>query len=285
MDTVEVPLEIRSQGFVIFVDIGDEHELPFVLDTGSTGTSIDDDVARRLGLESQRELRSYSAGGRSSIRDQLSTPVEVRIGSDRWTLPLVISNLDEPDAGWVGIIGLDVLRDRDFEVDARAGVLRIHPPGAAACQETPPGFARVETRPTWIGVLPPFVIGSAGLLRIEGTLDGEPVSGVLDLGAGGTLVNHRAAARSGIDTRALVPASGVSATDAEGRSLSVASAGFDELRIGTASWALPGLYVADIPPFRLVHLHRRPAVWFGGDLFIDRPLWLCLPEHAVLIGE
>lgn len=128
------PLSLERAGFgrvSVRVRLGGVEEYRFLVDTGSTYSSISPRVASRLRLPPAGRVLATAAGGEAVIR--LVKPPWIQLGSRTFTLPWVCV-LPEDQAGlagaYDGILGQDVLRRADYVVDVRAGRLWIDPPPA-----------------------------------------------------------------------------------------------------------------------------------------------------------
>jgi predicted aspartyl protease len=128
------PLPLERDGFgrvAVRVRLGGVEGYLFLVDTGSTYSSISPRVASRFRLPDAGRVLATAAGGEGVIR--LVKPPRIRLGSRTFTLPWVCV-LPEDQAGlakaYDGILGQDILRRVDYVVDVRAGRLWIDPPPA-----------------------------------------------------------------------------------------------------------------------------------------------------------
>lgn len=170
----QIPIDIYH-GYLIVapVDIGQLHGLRFLLDTGCTNTVIDRRVAKRLGLAAQRtkvvnfdKLVAVASGELPEITFGLEQAHNLRV---------LIEDLRYVPAGQApldGIIGLDLLRRRNFLVDYAEARLVFDASETAGMQAVPMHV-------------------SSTTLSVEAQLDGRPVWMIADTGLLRTMIYER----------------------------------------------------------------------------------------------
>ena len=170
----QLPVEI-DDGYLIVaeVSVGELHGLRFLLDTGTSTTAIDRRVAKRLGvLGKPAKVINFN----KTVSVGLGEVAEISYGSEQaFNVPVLIEDLRYLYAGRGpvdGIIGLDLLRRKNFLIDY-AGKQVVF--GASASDGMRAAPMRVE----------------GNVLRVGAELDGTPVWMIADTGIFGTVLYER----------------------------------------------------------------------------------------------
>lgn len=216
---VEIPLERQADGR-LFVQamIGGVGPYPFLLDTGSSVTVLDELLVAELGLAAQHfDVKVHGVGG---VRTAAAyEAVSVEVGGEVLTPPWVVGfNLPEAtDAR--GVIGVDVLSQRTVEIDGAANLLRL-----GRTRYAPPAGSSVS-RST-------LVIDAHGLPHVEVRVNDSPGLALVDTGMAGMIIDPDFAAR------ARVPMSDgpIQLIDAVNELTAVRRTGRARLNIGRARW-------------------------------------------------
>jgi clan AA aspartic protease (TIGR02281 family) len=121
---LRIPFERSGTLMLVQVLLNDEVEAPFLIDTGASGISIPDAVARRLGLRIDAEtprLQVQTAGG--VVSEPLVRLDSVQVGPARveQISALVNSSME------VGLLGGSFFNNFVYEVDAGAGFITLRP--------------------------------------------------------------------------------------------------------------------------------------------------------------
>lgn len=194
-----VPLHYRPPTLVVGARVNGSKALPFAFDTGSTTSLIDARVARRLGI---RAARRPGPGGPSFARAR-----SLAVGrAEARDLELIIRDLSgisrQVGLELAGIIGFNWMEQFVFEIDFRAGRLRIWPRATELTRtadqlplplelHSPPGF-------------------SGATLYVPGTLEGSYGCAMeIDTGTDRGLLGRHMAAQLGVDVNQLSRSSGV----------------------------------------------------------------------------
>ncbi|HEY4555992.1 MAG TPA: aspartyl protease family protein, partial [Lysobacter sp.] len=161
----------------------------FVVDTGASASAVHEHTRARLGLvpEPGAPIEMHGAAGSQRIhRYRLPRLTLAGVAADR----LLVSGLPEGvrhGEDVMGVLGRDVFGTRLVEFDLPGGRLGLHRAGAV------PASAR-----GW-HVVPVRLMPGTGLVVLEVSLEGRPVTAVLDTGARQTFVNWHAARAAGIE--------------------------------------------------------------------------------------
>jgi hypothetical protein len=173
----EVVLSLRSSGTVrVPVTVNGQGPFEFVLDTGSSHTTVSSDLVDRLALPVVAKVRVSTPSG---VETQPVVKVEgMAIGSARveGLMPSVVSHarLRQMEPGVHGVVGLDFLAVFDFTVDYRRKRL-------IWTAEPADGHDR----------LPLVRAGDRRLVQLPGDDPGEPVLMVPDSGSEGFVIFER----------------------------------------------------------------------------------------------
>jgi aspartyl protease len=244
----------------------DGHRFTFQLDTGASETAITQATWKTLGLPHGEAAESHGAGG--AIAGTEVVPLrELRVGGEAVRdLRVSVMALDEVGAEEKldGILGQDVLGRFVTEVDIPGRTLVLHPAGSTAWRT-----------PELIGV---DYTEAMGLIRLGGALDGRPIAAILDLGAGATIANRRAAPEA-------VAVEGAAALGADGAALQMASAKTTKLAIGEVAFGVPQVFVSDLPVFGVLGLADEPAIILGMDLLASRRVVIDRQAKRVYISR
>lgn len=181
----EIPLALSEVGTpVVRVRIG-QHEYQFWLDTGSSMTMLASDVARSLGITAliNDTLEVVTSTGRVAAQPAVIPAMELGLLAMRNVPTMIVDDAlmrmrerrpvnQERTFKIDGIIGFDIIRRLDIEVDYPARVLRLRDPALSG---------RIHDRNMfWVG-LP--------IVRVT-TMSGIPLHFALDTGAERTFVTE-----------------------------------------------------------------------------------------------
>lgn len=125
----EMPFRLSS-GYLIEVEgrIGDQNNLKFVIDTGATITIVDQKIADRIKLE-RRPAESFSFDRK--LEWQSATVPEIQFGPIRASnvVALVghVAGYSQFTKNVDAIIGMDLLKLRNFTIDFDAKTITFHP--------------------------------------------------------------------------------------------------------------------------------------------------------------
>jgi predicted aspartyl protease len=168
-----------------------------------------------------------------------------------------------------GLLGIDVLRQFDVELDLQAGTGALY--RSRNCPTAkPPGLLPMSTFD-----IPPTA--APGQLQIIVELDGKPLHALLDTGATSMVVDRRVALLLGVTGEALnadrsATARGVAPSDAK-----IAIHHFSRLRIGGTSVDNPHIPVAELPP-------NAGDMALGMDYMRNRKLWFSFSSRKVYVS-
>ena len=187
-----VPLELKNHLFIVPVTLNG-HAIGMLLDTGARKSMLGEAAVQRLNLvrDPRSSLRSWvwvdSAQPDARI-DSMS------IGAAALSLNRLAVNSFGGHQPFDGILGLDILRDYDLDIDGPKRVLTLY--RIRRCEPAPPPWdeaaapiAGFSTRTGWLKL--PFKLNG-----VEGT-------GFLDTGASNTMITPQMAQRLGLTDQEL----------------------------------------------------------------------------------
>jgi predicted aspartyl protease len=269
-----VPLKRSPSGHalidaVLEVSTGERLRLPFLLDTGASGSIVSLAVLPSI-LRAAVETRTdgeaiHSAAGQvTGDRDVLRARLHLGAWESQEIELTVLPLGDLAAAVGVplgGIIGLDLLALGELRIDLKAKRLTL---SAGESREPALGFASV-----------PFRLIADALIVVDVQVDDVTAAAILDLGAAITVINQAAA--DGI----MRPGAGGSRTQeagtweaaalgAQAAGVAAISCTLERIRMGAAEAEQFPVYIAELPVFETLGLHDTPALLLGLDFFADR---------------
>jgi predicted aspartyl protease len=257
--TYEVPLWLENGRLVVPVQVDGLDSLRFILDTAAESSAVTRALAERLAVDPSRlrRMRVVGVGGTRVMTSVALRSLSVGGGAVAGVRAIVVEGSAlGGDGGFDGLLGNDVLRGYDVEIDVAGGRLRLH--GASGAGELPGGRSSTTL---------PMKAARSGFVAFDATLAGGAVHAILDTGAPVSLVNWRAAALAGVspETRGLRERrSGTAGLD--GVSLVTHEHWFDGLALGATRFPASVLRIADLPLFEVAGVAAEPAMLIGVDL-------------------
>jgi len=179
----ELSFEVAG-GYLVVVDgsIGNLHGLKFVLDTGATHSAVSNKVANQLGLQ---RITGKVFNIDKMVQTEWAALPEVELGPIRAShVPVMVTNLDYFKSLAIrvdAVIGLDLLRQRNFSIDFSEKKLR---------------FGQMETGRHSV----PMVSDDISL-RVEAEANGRLVHMILDSGAPGPMFYEERLENRAVDYR------------------------------------------------------------------------------------
>jgi predicted aspartyl protease len=258
----QVPLELRNHVFVVPVTING-HAIDMLLDTGAQKSLLGEAVVQRLNLV--RDARSNtSLTGLSGTSTRPDARIDgmaigaVRLAVDR--LPVSSFGGNQP---FDGILGLDVLRRYDLDIDGPKRVLTLY--RARRCERPPPWHEPAM-------LIDGFSIRT-GWLKLPFRLDGIEGTGFLDTGASNTMITPRMARRLGLNEQVLANDRMIKLHVIAGDDTPSHVHWFDTIQIGPVTMRHPYAYVlASDPPMGGDREFGDGVI--GLDFLGDQHLWI-----------
>ena len=254
-------------------------DFDFILDTGASITVITPTTRDSLGIDAKAGVPVKAAGANGAI-DEVRVvnlpPVRVagreHKGLQAAVMPL--EHLERPlGQSLPGILGQNFLGNHRLELDFPKSTVVFHPSTDRAPQIPESSTVAWE----------PFEV--AGLIRIRVRIDGsEPFPAVLDLGAGRSIVNWKAAALAGVDPKDDLPKSAEPLLGADAKALELRTRAFKTLSFGDVDIAGPQLFIGDVGVFDTLGIADGPAMVLGVDLLSDRRLLIDYPGKTLVVS-
>lgn len=248
-----VTMTDRSRRMTAPVLINGQGPFDFMVDTGTNRSVISDRVAAALGLPHGPQARLH--GIVSSEIVQTIKLESLQIG-ERVAKNLTVPALPERYMEADGILGVDGLKDQRLVLDFLGNSLRIEPSRTKPSDDVAPIKARRRF---------------GQLTVVDTDLAGSQVAVLIDTGSevsvGNSVLRQLVDRRIGTGRVQAVSLLGATGDRATGEFGSVPL-----FRLGRLEVSNLRLVYADLHPFRLWELTRRPAILLGADLlrFFER---------------
>jgi len=182
-----VPLTLR-EGFPVVPVQMNGQALPFLLDTGTSATILWPETAGRLGLPPDPRRSSINLGIGGAAEGPNALVRHFRFGGrDIERISLPVPRGSARPAPQAGLIGADLLRDRDLEFDLPGRRVLLRPP--SPCRPLPGwdgAFERIDVR-----------ITPSGLVTLPVRIGGQTFQALLDTGAQRSVIKTPAARQAG----------------------------------------------------------------------------------------
>jgi predicted aspartyl protease len=220
----------------------------FIVDTGADRTVVSRELADRLDLPNGQTATLHSLTGVRDIR----TVVVPTLGlAGRTTENINAPALSQANLGASGLLGIDSLKGRRIIMDFKRKTLTIAAPGE-----------RERFDPDMIVVTAKSRFGQ--LVLVDASVDGVPITVVIDTGAENTIGNSALRAMLAKRQRSLdfFPAL---LTDVTGGTLPAEVAAAKRIKIGDITLDNVVIAFTDAHPFKKFGLQKKPAMLLGMD--------------------
>ncbi len=270
----QVPLEPRNRLFVVPVTVNG-NAISMLLDTGGEKSLLGEAAVQRLGVT--RDGRTYTvlaglAGG--SIRTDANID-SMRLGGvpvsvDRMSVDALVGY-----PGIDGILGLDILRDFDLDIDAPNRTLTLY--RVRRCERADPPWTEPAT-PIAVSTLP-------GWMDIPFEINGIAETAVVDTGASNTTITPRMARQLGLSEQDLandrvVKLHVVSGDDAQARIHR-----FQTIRIGPITLHNADIIILAKDPPSLGGGRQFREAAIGQDFLGNRRVWFSFKTDRLYISR
>jgi predicted aspartyl protease len=274
-----MPVTFTPSGHpVVPVRIGDDAALPFLLDTGASGTILDErSVPSGLLVSS---AASGAVHGALGIADQGRRVVRTALRLGGWTtgpIELTVLALDTLSAQvgtrLAGILGLDVLARGVLELDLGRRVVTLGE------QSDPSGPFDGES---------PIRRGAGGLVLLSAVVNRAEITVLLDTGAAVSVLNPVAASAARLDLDAGDEAGGPERGHAAGIGAGrtgVGRARITGVRMGSIVLPVGPVYVADLPVIELLGLGAEPVMLLGADVLTGPLVVVDFPDNRMHVAR
>jgi predicted aspartyl protease len=250
---IAAPLKQLPSGlFATGVTVNGTGPWDFIVDTGASLTIVTPSLRDRLSLvPGSRTVQAHGASGAAAVPLFKLDTLAVDGRSRSSVSAAEVDNLvDSPQVQ--GILGTDFLSSYIVEMDLPNGLLKLH--------ETE---ASISWQRRWAEV--PFSSNQKRHIILSGSLDGSPITILLDSAAHGTIINWQAARQAGVALTDKNLSPGFPIRDAFGNALHSSRRDFQSLKAGELNLDAHDITIADLPVFPLLDLEDRPAMILGID--------------------
>lgn len=249
----------------------------FIIDTGAQRTVISRELAGKLGLPGGRIVRLTGMTGTENVNTVIIPSISVStLGGERIEAPALAA----AHLGASGMLGIDALQGHALAIDFNKQSMAVTPARKRGTS--------VRRAPDEIVIQARSLFGQ--LVVTDAEVDGQKVRVILDTGSVVTMGNL--ALRKKLAKRGkVVPVSLISVTGGE---LVADYGSMKSVRIGNVEISDMPVAFADVPPFKVFGLEKRPAIMLGMDAlklfdkvqidFANRELRLSVPRGGVRRG-
>lgn len=266
-----IPLSVERHSLFVPVTINGT-PTTFLLDTGAEDTILGTEIAQRLGLATHHAYSRTMVGFGGTIATGEVHPDSVAVGSlslSGFFAPVAEVRLPVLEGQPAdGLLGADVLRDFDLDIDMVGRRLALYTPVACDDPVLPWGGAAHAT---------PAHVSARRHLVFDVRIAGHVLPAFIDTGAQASFIDGDAAARLGINAAALRQDPAVTVHGVNSSADGMRQHRFDQLEVAGIAWAKPVLVVA---PLRLddadvilgADFLEAYRVWFAygaGRLFVS----------------
>lgn len=268
-----LPIEAGDGGSpIVMARVNGEGPFAFVLDTASSGTTLDERTVARLGLVRDSETEeAQGLGGAFSVRLFKSPLIAAGpVSLSDTTVPEVPApEFESHDV--VGLAGVDLLAERLTVWRPGTGCV-----GLMASGGHPGGEGWVETKVEWLQawkILVPVRIGD-----ISG-------SALLDTGAQRTVLNRAFAQALELTATSGRLRAGGEISGLDGRPMRLFEADVSDAVIGPWTWGQATVNIGEMPVFSRLGDPERPLMVLGMDWLAGRPFAIDYGARKVWLRE
>ena len=252
------------------VSVNDRGPFVFVLDTAAGQTTVTSALAEELALEpvlgeSAKMLGVHGLTENPVVQIQSLAVGDAEVRDDRAVI-LDLGHITRGEWKADGILGMDFLSQFDLSLDFGAQSLMFAPSGMIA-EHCAAGLQDREAIA--------FDVIEPGFVVLPVTVDGHPVSAILDTGSGHSGLNGKAAALLGVELPALPQGPG----GGHGFGLQTGPVGLGDRVLAERTT----LRVMDHPVMEALGLADDPSMLMGNDLLAGRKLTICYQSGTAFI--
>lgn len=279
-----VPYRVDYDGWIIVpVRLNGSGPYDFVVDTGATHSIVFETLAREQGLALSGGPDQTVIGLRSDGLFPTYDIGDLDVGGA--ALPdlvsVVLADWSVDRRAPRGVLGLDFLSRFYVVFDAGAGEARFY--ARADRPEPPESWKKIDLHASDFG------LGAGLLYTVNGTINGRTFPFLLDLGAHGAMINHRAFNALTRDQLSITVTTFGGRqtgriTDALDQSASARGIIVERFRVGRHTWRRHPFIVYNAPIFIDLGAAGRNFGLFGADLVNDRSFSLDFEGKAMFIG-
>jgi hypothetical protein len=252
---IKFPFEFRANEIIIKSTINGKSNVCLIVDTGATTTVLNAPDATTFGATKSTDYKMTTGSG--TIKTGYTTLSSLSLGDlTLSSVPVAISELpglhELPGQKPVGIIGADILRRFLVVIDFENREISLSDPHNVT---VPPDATVIPTEPA---------LGAAGLI-VQGKLDGQPITLLVDTGAAFNNISEKLVQK--IIKPPLLPVGKVEGLD--GQKISIGAVMFKNLKLGSFTIPKP---VFSIAPHS-VSGTAKGIIVNGSLAILGNPVW------------
>lgn len=241
----------RALRMTVPVMVNGQGPFDFVIDTGADRTVISRELADRLNLPDAGKARLHAMGGSGQVGI-------VRIGtlsvSTNTARNVKAAALPMRNLGADGLLGIDSLKGQRIVMDFEANTMRLEPSSEPEAPIPADGEQIVVTARTRLGQL----------VMVDADANGEKVWVVVDTGAQNSVANSRLRSML-VKRNPRTDIRPIEMIDVLGKRTPADYTIVDRLRIGGLAMGNAAIAFADVHPFRIFELDRKPSMLLGVE--------------------
>lgn len=243
MEAMTVPVMVNDQG-----------PFRFAIDSGSTQTLIASEIAERLHLPPKGQVRVHAMSGVTSLRTVAIERIQI---SENIRYDIRVAAVPRANLRADGLLGINLLKNQRVTLDFTAKTVRIAPSAVAEARKD-------EVRRSVDEIVVTARLQKGQLIMTDADADGQPVRVIVDSGSQSSVGNLRLMELlvKNVPGARIQP---INLIDVIGRSTAAQYTHVERLRLGGMSLSPIAIAFADVHPFRLFGLMKKPALLLGME--------------------
>lgn len=243
--------EDQSNRMTVPVTVNGQGPFHFVIDTGADRTVISKELAEQLALPKHGTARLHAMGGSAQVNIVKIDRIQV---SSKVTKKVNAAALPRKYIGADGLIGIDSLKGQRIVMDFQAGTMTLQASETPE-DDVPEGSdVIVVTARTRLGQL----------VLADADANGQKVWVIVDTGAQNSVGNTRLR-KLMVERNSAIAVKPIEMIDVLGKSTPADYTIVNRLRIGGVMLGNAALAFADVHPFKLFELEKRPSMLLGME--------------------
>jgi len=274
-DLVQTSLD-KALRLTVPVMVNGQGPYQFVIDTGADRTVISSELADRLALPEDGKATLHAMGGKGTVRIVRIDSVQVSTNIAR---DVRAASLPARNVGADGLLGIDSLKGQRIVMDFVAKTMRVEPSSTPEQAIPVDGEVIVVTARTRLGQL----------VMVDADANGQKIWVVVDTGAQNSVANSKLRSLL-VKRNSAIEIKPIDMIDVLGRRTPADYTMVDALRIGGMRLGNAAVAFADVHPFKLFDLHKKPSMLLGVESlrafqrvsvdFTTRKVKFLLPEES-----
>ena len=253
----EIDFTLGPRGHLLVpVTVDGREQGLFALDTGASSSVLTPEFADRLGQGLERGVRTQYHGAHGSADVQSVGIESIRMGEVSGeageAIIMNLSHVNGPDMTLDGIVGNSFLDGYDLVIDFPGSKIELLELGSLA--DAGAGFSTATD----------IAKGMGALIYLDVTVNGQPMTALLDTGSGRSAINTAGIEALGLRVPEMPGKTG-------GRLMHAPAIPNLEIRLGetTLTSDMP-VHIMDLTVFEAIGLSDRPTMLLGTNFLRDR---------------